>query len=59
MKPETKQKLFTAAVVVVGIIGLAVANKCGVDKDVLTAVGAALIALAGTLRSMVLPEVKP
>lgn len=52
------QKLITAGVVVLGIVGLAVANKCGVDKDVLTAVGSALIFLAGSLKSMVSSEVK-
>lgn len=58
MKSVTKQRVLTGAVVVGGIVGLAYANKHGVDKDVITAVGAALIALAGTLRSMVLPEKK-
>lgn len=52
------QKLTTGLVVVVGIVGLAVANKYGVDKDVLTAVGSALILLAGSLKSMVASEPK-
>lgn len=56
MKPEAKQKLITAGVVFAGIVALAVANKLGVDKDMLTAAGGVLIAIAGTLRSMVLSE---
>lgn len=51
-----KQKLITGVVVVAGIIGLAVANRFGVDKDVITAVGSALILLAGSLKSMVASE---
>ena len=53
MTTETKQRLVTAAVVFGGIIGLAIGNRYGVDKDVLTAAAAALVALAGSLRSMV------
>lgn len=56
MKPEAKQKLITAGVVFAGIVALAVANKLGADKDILTAGGGVLIAIAGMLRSMVLPE---
>jgi hypothetical protein len=54
----TKDKLITAGVVFAGILALAAANRLGVDKDLLTAGGALLIAIAGSLRSMVLPEKK-
>ena len=56
MKPETKSKLLTAAVVFGGVIAIAVANKLGADKDVITAAAGALAIVAGMLRSMVLPD---
>lgn len=55
MTPETKQRLITASVVFGGIVALGVANKLGADKELLGAVSALLIVLAGSLRSMVKP----
>lgn len=52
----TKDKLITAAVVFGGILALAIANKLGVDKDLITAGGAVLVLVAGSLRSMVLGQ---
>ena len=56
MKPEVKSKLITAAVVFGGIVALAIANKLGADKDLITVGGGALTIIAGLLRSMVLPD---
>jgi hypothetical protein len=55
MTPETKQRLITAGVVFGGIAALGVANRFGVDKELLGAASAVLLILAGSLRSMVKP----
>lgn len=53
-----KTKLLTAFVVVAGTGVLGFCAKEGVDRDTLAAIGSVLLALAGSLRSMILPEVK-
>lgn len=53
-----KEKLITAAVVLVGIAALAIAKHYGADPDWLVTGAGALAVVAGTLRSMVLPEKK-
>lgn len=52
------EKLITAGVVFAGIVSLAVAAKLGASPEWLAAGGSVLAFLAGTLRSMVLPEKK-
>jgi hypothetical protein len=53
-----KEKLATAAVVFVGIIALTLAGKYGANPEWVAAGGSVLLLLAGTLRSMILPETK-
>lgn len=53
-----KEKLITAAVVFLGIIALAGAVKLGAHPEWVAAGGSVLLLLAGSLRSMVLPEKK-
>ena len=59
MKPETKQRLITAAVVFGGIVALGVADRLGVSGDVLAGAGSVLILLAGSLKSMLVAEPQP
>lgn len=59
MGNDMNSKLVTAGVVFGGIAALALGYRWGVDKDVLLAGSGLLVALAGSLRSMLLPEVKP
>ena len=53
-----KEKLITAAVVFLGVGVLVAAKRFGADPDWLVAGGGVLAIVAGTLRSMLLPENK-
>lgn len=48
-----KSKMVTAAVVVLGIAGLAACAKFGVEKEVIAGIAAVLVALAGSLKGLV------
>lgn len=49
----------TAVVVVAGVAGLVTASILGVDKETIVAIGSALLALAGAMRSFMGNDEKP